>query len=174
MDKVVHVSESERKYRVETFVKENLWDREFLIYQWYDNEEKERKTKLIIDLLSLTSKWVRVTKYRLSNSESQKKVEYLTSEEIDLDNLIGAMFVCKRRSLKEKISVDSFIRSNNFCQYLLEDEGDSSRIRSFAEENGLKLVDVTDNVNYRNTNMTTPFTKEDKEKLLFLLKVLSK
>ena len=174
MGKVINVSESERKYRVETFTKESLWDREFIIYQWYDNDEKERKTKLIIDLLSLTSKWVRVTKYRLSNSESKKTVEYLKSEDVDLDKLVGEMFVCKRRSLKGKISIDNFVRSNNFCQYLLEDESDSSQILSFAEENGLRLVDVTDDVSYRNTNMTTPFTKEDKMELLFLLKVISK
>lgn len=174
MDKVVNVTETERKYCVEAFSKDSLWDREFIIYQWYDKEERERKIKLIIDLLSLTYKWVRVTKQRLSNSESKKTIEYITSKDINLDKLIGKMFVCKRRSLKGEICIDSFVRSNNICQYLLEDEGDSSQIRSFAEENDLKIVDVTENDSYRNTNMTTPFTKDDKNYLLFLLKVLKK
>jgi hypothetical protein len=172
MGKVVNVTESERKYRVTAFAKDNLWDREFIIYQWYDKKEKERKTKLIIDLLSLTSKWVRVTKKRSSNSDSTKMVEYLTSSEVDIDKLVGEMFVCKRRSLKGKISIDHFVRSNGTCDFLMEDEGDSLYTDTFAKENGMIIDDVTDDVNYRNTNMTTVFTMADKNNLLYLLNIL--
>lgn len=172
MGKVVNVTESERKYLLGTFAKDSLWDREFIIYQWYDSKEKERKTKLIIDLLSLTKKWVRVTKKRKSNSESIKTVEYLSSSEVDIDKLVGEMFVCKRRSLKGKISIDYFVRSNGLCDYLLEDEGDPSLIEAFAIDNSMILEDVTDNICYRNTNMTTVFTEEDKRQMIFLLKTL--
>ena len=158
MDKIVNVKESERKYRVSAFAKDSLWDREFIIYQWYDEKEKERKTKLIIDLLSLTSKWVRVTKKRLSNSDSTKTVEYLSSSEVDIDKFVGEKFVCKRRSLKGKISIDHFVRSNGSCRFLLEDEGDPSLTDNFARENNMIIEDVTDDINYRNTNMTTVFT----------------
>lgn len=172
MGKIVNVTESERKYWIEAFAKDSLWDREFIIYQWYDNKGEERKTKLIIDLLSLTCKWVRVTKTRLSNSDSTKTVEYLTSSEVDIDKLVGEMFVCKRRSLKGKISIDYFVRSNGYCDYLLEDEGDSTLIESFAKDSSIEIKDVTDDVCYRNTNMTTVFTAEDKSHLLFLLNIL--
>ncbi|MCK8622334.1 hypothetical protein [Prevotella sp. E13-27] len=172
MGKIVSVSETERKYLVKSFTKDSLWDREFIIYQWYDKKEKEKKTKLIIDIPNLTTKWVRVTKKRLSNAESQKTVEYLNSKDIDLKKLLGEPFVCKRRFLKGKISIDYFIRSNGACDYLLEDEGDEAMLKAFVSSCNASLTDVTDDISYRNTNMTTPFSEEDKKQLEFLLNTL--
>lgn len=171
MGKVVNVAESERKYKLNHFHKDSVWDREFIIYQWYDSVEKEKKTKLIIDLQSQTLKWVRVTKKRLSNSESQKKVEYLSEKDISTNELIGQQFVCKRRSLKGKISVDYFVRSNEICRYLIEDEGDNVIDSLFKEEN-ISIEDVTDDARYRNTNMTTIFSEEDRDNLRFLMSIL--
>lgn len=172
MGKVVNVSETERKYLVKSFIKDSLWDREFIIYQWYDKTEKEKKTKLIIDLSSLTAKWVRVTKKRMSNTESQKKVEYLNLKDVNLNELVGERFVCKRRALKGKISIDYFIRSNEICKYLLEDEGDVQSLNDFISAYKVELIEVTNDVSYRNTNMTTKFTAKDKEQLLFLLNII--
>lgn len=172
MGKIVSVSETERKYLVKSFTKDSLWDREFIIYQWYDRIEKEKKTKLIIDLPKLTTKWVRVTKKRLSNAESQKTVEYLNSKDIDMKELLGEPFVCKRRFLKGKISIDYFIRSNGVCDYLLEDEGDEAMLQDFVSSYNAFLTDVTDDISYRNTNMTTSFLEEDKKQLEFLLNAL--
>lgn len=172
MGKIVNVSESERKYLVRSFSKDSLWDREFIIYQWYDKIETERKIKLIIDLHSLTVKWVRVTKYRISTVESNKTIEYLSSEDVDLNELIGEQFVCKRRAVKGKISIDRFIRSKGNCHYLLEDEGDSQILEDFVASNNIILEDVTADVSFRNTNMTTSFTEDDKKQLVFLLDVL--
>ena len=173
MGKIVGVTEKERKFLVKSFTKDSIWDREFIIYQWYDRTEKEKKTKLIIDLPNLTIKWVRVTKHRLSNTESKKIVEYLNVNEIILDELLGEQFVCKRRFLKGKVSIDYFIRSNGICQYLLENEGDESILDDFILSYSVSLQEVTDDVSYRNTNMTTTFTIEDKKQLLFLLEILS-
>lgn len=172
MGKVVNVVESERKYKLDHFHKDSVWDREFIIYQWYDSVEKEKKTKLIIDLQSQTIKWVRVTKNRLSNSDSQKLVEYLSGSDISLDDMIGQQFVCKRRSLKGKISIDYFVRSNEICHYLIEDEGDYNTFASLFKEDNLLIEDVTDDTRYRNTNMTTMFSEEDRDNLFFLLSIL--
>jgi hypothetical protein len=54
----------------------------------------------------------------------------------------------------------------------MEDEGDSLYTDTFAKENGMIIDDVTDDVNYRNTNMTTVFTMADKNNLLYLLNIL--
>ena len=172
MGKVVNVFETERKYLIKSFTKDFLWDREFIIYQWYDSQEKEKKTKLIIDLPNLTTKWVRVTKKRLSNAESQKNIEYLNSKDVNLNDLVGEQFVCKRRALKGKISIDYFVRSNEICKYLLEDEGDEQLLNDFISTYKVELTEVTNDVSYRNTNMTTKFTDKDKEQLLFLLDVI--
>lgn len=172
MGKIVNVSEIERKYLVKSFTKDSMWDREFIIYQWYDKNEKEKKTKLIIDIPHLTIKWVIVTKHRLSNAESRKTVEYLNSKDIDLKDLLGEQFVCKRRFLKGKICIDYFIRSNGACDYLLEDEGDEAMLKEFVSSCNASLIDVTDDISYRNTNMTTSFLEEDKKHLEFLLNAL--
>lgn len=173
MGKIVKLSETERKYLLQSFSKDSLWDREFIIYQWYDSSEKEKKTKLIIDLPNLTLKWVKVIKHRLSNAESKKTVEYLNAKEICIEELLGEQFICKRRFLKGKISIDYFVRSNDRCQYLLEDEGDESLLDDFISLYNVTLKEVTDDVSYRNTNMTTEFTSKDMEQLLFLLNVLA-
>lgn len=172
MGKIVDVLESERKYKLQSFNKDSLWEREFIIYQWYDKDDAERKTKVIIDLKSFSAKWVRVTKHRLSNCESKKEVEYLSQSDVDIDGLVGQCFVCKRRSLRGKISVDYFVRSNDTCKYLLENEGDLASLQKISDELGVYLEDVTDDIAYRNTNMTTQFTFEDKEQMLFLLNIL--
>lgn len=172
MGKIVNVAESERKYLVRSFSKDSMWDKEFIVYQWYDKNEKEKKTKLIIDLKTLSTKWVRVTKNRISNAESKKKVEYLDSNDINLNQFVGEQFVCKRRSIKGKISIDRFIRSNGICEYLLEDEGESQISEDFIISYGLMLEEVTDDISYRNTNMTTSFTNSDKNQLLFLIDAL--
>jgi len=174
MGQIVNVLESERKYILQEFHKDSLWDREFIIYQWYDCVEKEKKTKLIVDLLNLTVKWVRVTKYRLNNSDSEKRVEYLSANDVDFSKLVGSDFVCKRRSLKGKISIDTFYCSNNICKYLIENEDDSSNLGEILEFQGLDLRDVTDDIRFRNTNMTATFTEVDKNNLLFLLQLLHK
>ena len=108
----------------------------------------------------------------MSNTESQKKVEYLNLKDVNLNELVGERFVCKRRALKGKISIDYFIRSNEICKYLLEDEGDVQSLNDFISAYKVELIEVTNDVSYRNTNMTTKFTAKDKEQLLFLLNII--
>lgn len=172
MGKVVQVKESERKYTIDFFSKEIPWEREFLIYQWYDKNSPEYKIKCIFDLLKLTTKWVTVKKERISNEVSQKTVTYLNEGEIDLVSLVGWNFVSKRRSLIGEISVDSFIRSNGACRYLLENEGNENDLLELMEKEGLKLKEVTDNPMFRNTNMTTEFTMSDYQELIHILQII--
>lgn len=166
--------ETERKYILHQFHKTELWDREFVIFQWYDVENSERKLKIIFDLVNLYQRWVVVTKERLSNSHSNKKIEYLAPETIDLSTLVGKPFVMKRRSVLKDICIDEFIRSNGICQYMLENEGGSAPLEEVANEMGLFLTDVTDDVRYRNTNMTTTFSEQDLANLKLLIKIVRK
>lgn len=174
MGKIVQVSETERKYVTETFSKEDLWDREFLIYQWYDKDDPEYKIKCIFDLTKLTSKWVSVKKNRISNETSKKTVTYFCDDEINPKSFLGWPFVCKRRSLKGDISIDFFIRSNNHCRYLIENEGDDAQLQEVIRTHNIGLKDVTDDVSYRNTNLTTEFLPKDLDGLLLMLSVICK
>lgn len=166
--------ETERKYILAQFQKTETWTREFVIYQWYDEDNPERKLKILFDLVNLYQRWVVVTKERLSNSHSNKKIEYLTPKDIDLTNLIGKPFVMKRRSVLKDICVDEFIRSNGICQYMLEDEGERATLDEIVNAMELSLTDVTDDVRYRNTNMTTIFTDEDLSMLNLLIQIIRK
>ncbi|WCO01138.1 hypothetical protein [Psychroserpens ponticola] len=169
--KSVKVNEIERKFIIQDFNKEETWDREFIIFQWFvaGSDNIETKLKLIIDLHSLNRKYVRVTKERLSNEAAKKTVDYLDSKAINYSELIGTPFVCKRRSIKKDIHLDKFIYSNGICKFLLEDEGNHEDLENFCKENDIKVVeDVTDQVSYRNINMTIDFLDEHLSKLKFL------
>ena len=85
LTKSVEVKEIEHKFIISDFNKNDIWDREFIIFQWYmfNSQNIESKLKLIIDLHSFERKYVRVTKERLSDSESDKIVDYLDYNSIN-------------------------------------------------------------------------------------------
>src|SRR5690554_2229556 len=145
--KSVKAKEIERKYTINTFEKSSLWDREFIVFQWFieNLETKETKLKVIIDLLSVEKKYVRITKDRLSNEEANKTVDYLKLSAINFDDLQNLPFVCKRRSIKDHIHLDKFIFSNGLCQFLLVDEGNKTELNDFCKANEIELKEnVTD------------------------------
>jgi len=172
--KSVKLNEVERKFIIEDFHKNETWDREFIIFQWFiaHSENQETKLKLIIDLHTFSRKYVRVTKERLSNEEAKKTVDYLDSQAINYLELIGTPFVCKKRSIKKDIHLDKFIHSNEICNFLLEDEGNHKDLENFCQENKIKVIeDVTNNIGYRNVNMTIDFLDEHLSNLKLLLQI---
>ena len=78
-------------------------------------------------------------------------------------------FVLKRRSIKDKLFLDVFLRSNGICKYLLEDESDGGGTAPDGEYEILQ--EVTDDIRYYNQAMTTAFTEDDADKLDYLLSI---
>ena len=174
LTKGVNVKEIEHKFIISDFNKNDIWDREFIIFQWYmfNSQNKESKLKLIIDLHSFERKYVRVTKERLSNSESDKIVDYLDYNSINFSNFIGKPFVCKRRSIKKDIHLDKFIFSKDVCKFLLEDEGDKNGLELFCKKNKIEIInDVTNNPKFRNINMTIDFKELHLSSLKLILQL---
>lgn len=169
--KVVQLKEKESKFRVEVKDKTSAWSREFIIYQWYETQKEnhESKFKLIIDLQQLTQKFVKVEKTRTSAVTSDKKVTYLTMEDLINCNFVGQSFVMKRRSIKGNVHLDRFIYAHAPCEYLLEIEDDTNP--SDIQEITL-MEDVSENPAYLNINMTIPFEALHQEELIKLCSIL--
>jgi hypothetical protein len=172
--KKINILETECKYVVHlnSNIKSGVWNREFIIYQWYHNQSKdfESKYKLIIDWLNLTYKFVIVEKRRIDSITSNKTVTYLNMIDFQKLNFIDVPFILKRRSILGNLHLDKFIHSNNKCQFLLEIEEPDNDIE-IPEEITI-FEDVSTDVSYRNVNMTIPYEKTHKIELEFLLKVI--
>lgn len=174
--RTVKLREKEEKFLVEDVNKETLWNKEFIVYQWYEktNSEKvESKYKLIFDFLNINLRAVRVVKTEIENNMSDKEVFYLNNEDINLYNLLNQPFVAKKRSIDKNIFLDCFFKSNNRCKYLLEieeQEGMKYDVKKVHPEFTIK-ENVTDNQKYLNQNMVIPFTENDLIELNLLIKL---
>lgn len=148
------VVEKEEKFLVEVIEKRELWDKEFLIYQWYlsASYEENTKIKVIFDFQTLKAKLVQVSKIRLNDNLFEKEIKYLNKDEVNFFDLIGCSFVAKRRSIKNNIFLDKFIRSNGLCDYLLEIEDEG-----VITDNIILLENVTNDSNYYNQNLCIEF-----------------
>ena len=173
--KTVDNFEREYKYSVSLGGGIPLAEREFIIYQWYFplDDGKEVKIKLVLDFVTLTEKWVRVSKKRVSHFEAEKKIEYLDPETIDISGFIGMPFVCKRRSIFGGIHLDRFVISNQRCKYLLENEGEDKDIEDFCRRLSIEVErDVSADFGFRNINLCTVFSGYHAKNLYFMLDVL--
>lgn len=168
----VRLKEKESKYLVEVPNKNVVWIREFIIYQWYDNQKEnyESKYKLIFDILNLTHKFVKVEKQRTDAVSSDKTVTYLTIKDFESLDLSGIPFVMKRRSIKEQVHLDYFIYSSGICEYLMEIEDEETDVNSLEDVSIIK--EVSTEKAYLNINMAIPFEKKHKEELSLFFKVL--
>ncbi len=169
--KKVNLTEEETKYIVNIASNKEIWNREFIIYQWYNIQDNnyESKYKLILDFLNLSLKFVKVEKRRIDAISSDKTVTYLDVNDCNFTDFIGLPFIMKRRSIKSDAHLDKFIYSNNRCSYLLELENQES---INLVQNDLKIIeDVSENLDYRNINMAVQFTEEHLGQLKFLIEL---
>lgn len=167
------IDEVEEKYLVESCVKTDKWDKEFIIYQWYMESSglNSKKLKIIFDLEKLSLKYVMIEKFGQASGRSKKQVTYLKQEDLDVNSLKQYPFVMKRRSIKKNIFFDRFIYSNGICEKLVEIEYENEKHGNIEIAN-MKLGDnVTDNQQYLNQNMTIPFGDKEALELEMLLKV---
>lgn len=153
------ILEQEEKYLVEVKDKKGLWDKEFLIYQWYlsASYEENTKIKVIFDFLTMKVKLVQVKKMRVNGNLFEKEIKYLNKSEMNFSKLIGCSFVAKRRSIRSNIFLDKFIKSNGLCDYLLEIEDQSEK----TDHNIILLKNVTNDSNYYNQNLCIPFDENE-------------
>ena len=101
--------------------------------------------------------------------KNRKNVEYLDIRDFGPGKMVGIPFVLKRRSIREKVFLDRFLRSNGVTEYLLEYEGENfenATLQSFGT-----LEDVTGDRRYYNQNMCIPFSQTDADQLRFLLNI---
>lgn len=168
---MVTVEEREKKYLVAEVNKSGTWDKEHIVYQWYVDVKKgtHTKEKIIFDLLKARIIYVRIEKITGTDGITKKNVDYLNIDDFDPDKMVNVPFVLKRRSIKGKLFLDRFVRSNGISDYLLEDE--ANEIDSHSDKEFSVIRDVTDENAYYNQNMTTLFTKEDAYSLKFMLSV---
>lgn len=170
-EKHTHIKEEERKFLIHEFSKSDNWDREFLIYQWFENSlgQNEKKYKLIFDLLNFTVRYVAVTKYRTTFTASDKKIEYFDVCQFEIEDFISVPFVQKRRSIKADMHLDKFIHSNRRCDFLLELENELPSTEELSS-NGLVLKEEVSHLDvYRNINMCIPFHQSHAQFLQELL-----
>ena len=168
---VVHADETEKKFLVGNVRKQAPWPKEQIVYQWYTHLEAgaHTKKKLIFDLATQRIRYVEVTKKSESLGTNSKEIKYFNIEDFSSKELIGIPFVLKRRSIKDKLFLDVFLRSNGICKYLLEDESDGGGTAPDGEYEVLQ--EVTDDIRYYNQAMTTAFTEDDAGKLDYLLSI---
>lgn len=165
----ISVDEKEKKYTIEAINKTDLWEREQIVYQWYIHKIKNKSTKIkiIFDLTRAKIICVSVTKEFVDWGKSIKQISYLDVNNFNANDYINCKFVLKRRSIKDKIFIDRFIRSNGKTDYLIEDENNHDVGELQQWFSGLR--DVTDNQEYYNENMCSMFTEKDAEYLAFIL-----
>ena len=163
------MKETEHKFLISGIKKELPWDREQIIFQWFLESSKmgSKKIKIIFDMTRESVICVCVTKKIIKLGEAEKTVEYLLKDDIDIEKLIGIPFVLKRRSIKDKIFLDKFIRSNGIVDYLLEYEGEDIKV---LEEFDI-IKEVTQDISYYNQNMCDIFSADDAGYLQFILKI---
>lgn len=168
---MIVVEETERKYLLSQVNKESIWEKEHIVYQWYINigDSQHTKEKIIFDLLKARILYVRICKNTISDVKNRKTVEYLDLSSFDPRKYVGVPFVLKRRSIQGKLFLDKMIRSNENCEYLLEDENDE--IIDYKGSEFIIRKEVTNNEAFYNQNMCTSFTEEDAKSLSFLLNV---
>lgn len=168
---MISVEEQERKYLISNIQKKGLWEKEHIVFQWYldKNEEGHTKKKIIFDLLKARIIYVEITKEKIEFGKSKKKVNYLDINDFKSEDMIGIPFVLKRRSIQGKLFLDKMISSNGICEYLLEDE--DNELKNYHNEEFIVIKDVTSDENYYNQNMGKIFTKQDAEKLDYLLTI---
>lgn len=165
--KSVNVQERERKFLLESVEKSRNWEREFIIYQWYDKvgEQEHSKLKLLFDLQQVRTILVRVTKTKVDFNTWDKRVDYIEEKAIQWEKLLGVDFVLKRRAISGNIFLDRFYRAKPLCEYLLEIEDeiipDLTEIRLGKE--------VTENALYQNMNLCVHFEQQDLDYMKFLL-----
>ena len=171
MTNTVHADETEKKFLVGNVRKDAPWPKEQIVYQWYTHLEAgiHTKKKLIFDMATQKIRYVEVTKKSESLGTNSKEIKYFNVEDFSSKELIGVPFVLKRRSIREKLFLDVFLRSNGICRYLLEDESDGGGTAPDGEYEVLQ--EVTDDIRYYNQAMTTAFTEDDADKLDYLLSI---
>lgn len=171
--RIEKLKEEEEKFLLSEINKSSIWDKEQVVFQWYETDQSkenfESKFKLIFDMINISMKAVRVEKHRTSQSKSEKKVYYLNMEEISLFDLLNKPFVAKRRSINNNIFLDFFIKSNHICSYLLEIENQYDQNPMSTDEYTI-LKNVTKDEAYLNRNMSIPFLENDLLELEFLIK----
>ncbi len=172
--KVSKVREAEQKFLIHSVNKTSLWEKEFIIYQWYEDNitgAYENKLKIIFDILNLKTKFVRVEKQRNDLYSSEKTIHYLDIKNLDISTLYMKPFIAKRRSIKENFYLDYFLNSNNKCEYLLEienmDMGDID-LTNFSEFKIFRNVTIDES--YHNRNMAVNFTESNLKEFQLILK----
>lgn len=161
--------EKEEKYLVKLNGEKELWDKEYIIYQWYltASYEENTKIKVIFDFQTLKSRLVKVRKMRVKDNIFEKDIKCLDKDEIDFSELIGCPFVAKRRSIRKNIFLDRFIKSNGLCEYLLEIEDASEENENNNLLNNIILLkNVKNDPRYYNQNLCILF--DDLEYKIFL------
>ena len=165
------IEENERKYLISKNQKEETWEREHIVYQWFleKNAQGSVKEKIIFDLTRAKIIYARISKVSCGEGKNHKNVEYLDIRDFNPGKMVGIPFVLKRRSIREKVFLDRFLRSNGVTEYLLEYEGENfenATLQSFGT-----LEDVTGDRRYHNQNMCIPFSQTDAYQLRFLLNI---
>lgn len=169
---VYHLSEDERKYTFDKIEKNLIFPKELIVCQWYDNEDQELEYKLSVNLLTKVTRWMRVRKKRDSFVHTEKSIEYL--EPLDMNNLLGMQFLCKRRSVDNNIYIDRFIYNNGKCINLLENEGDEEELKNAELTHSIiGLREVTEETDYHSKQMAIPFSINHLQELSLLLNILS-
>lgn len=177
--RICTLKEEEQKFLVESVNKTKLWEKELIIYQWYEDvfeDHYESKLKVIFYILNLTKKFVRVEKKRNDLFSSEKKVSYLNIDELDPAILLNKPFIAKRRSIEGDFYLDYYLNSNNKCEYLLEIEnmGKDDDI-SFTDFSEFKIIkNVTSDELYQNRKMAIEFTENNLKEFQWILKCFQK
>ncbi len=166
MDEMMEI---ERKFLIGSFTKKVPWDNEHIVYQWYLKSEEGHsiKDKLILDLRNVRLVYARIEKTSDVPGENVKKVRKFPLSEVDFTRYIGSPFILKRRSIRGKVFLDKFIRSNGLTEYLVEYEG--NHFADDVEDLFSISAEVTMDLRYYNQNMCTEFTENDSRDLFFLI-----
>lgn len=171
--KRVQAKEVERKYLLNSICKHEKWQKEFIIYQWFteNNGSGSTKVKIIFDLLNLKCILVRVEKRKTGDFTWDKEITYLDRETLNPKEFLGMNFVAKRRAIYQNVFLDKFFRSNGRCRFLLEVEEDlcEQELEALGIEIGR---DVSQDPDFLNANMCVPFEERDCKAVSFLLEMI--
>ena len=99
------IEENERKYLISKNQKEETWERENIVYQWFleKNAQGSVKEKIIFDLTRAKIIYARISKVSCGEGKNHKNVEYLDIRDFNPGKMVGIPFVLKRRSIREKV-----------------------------------------------------------------------
>jgi len=159
------MTEVEKKYVIDGIKNEVSFQRDQLVFQWYEerSEFNSSKVKVIFDFTKIKIICVRIYKMKCGIGVNEKQVEYLNVNEVDFSKYIGVPFVEKRRGINGNVFIDHFLKSNLITEYLMEIE-EEEKIPQYA----ISPREVTGDAAYDNANMSVPFDESD----FFLLKSL--